>query len=111
MISPNRLGLPGGREKARVAGAGGWYHWDIRSKRGEILQKRRAAMDSVYKVIDIVGTSKTSWEEAAKNAVETAGKSLKDLRIAEVVKLDMAIDKNKVVAYRARVNISFKYRP
>ncbi|TFH32093.1 MAG: dodecin domain-containing protein [Deltaproteobacteria bacterium] len=67
-------------------------------------------MDSVYKVIEIVGTSKTSWEEASRNAVETAGKSLEDLRVAEIVKLDMAIDKNKVVAYRARVNISFKYR-
>jgi dodecin len=68
-------------------------------------------MDSVYKVIEIVGTSKNSWEEAAKNAVETAGKSLEDLRVAEVIKLDMAIDKGMVVAYRARVNISFKYRP
>jgi dodecin len=67
-------------------------------------------MDSVYKVIEIVGTSKNSWEEAAKNAVETAGKSLEDLRVAEVVKLDLAIDKGKVVAYRSRVNISFKYR-
>jgi len=67
-------------------------------------------MDSVYKVIELVGTSATSWEAAAKNALETAGKSLEDLRIAEVVKLDMAIDKNKVVAYRARVNVSFKYR-
>jgi len=72
--------------------------------------ERRGAMDSVYKVIEIVGTSKTSWEDASRNAVETAGKSLEDLRVAEVVKLDMAIDKNKVVAYRARVNISFKYR-
>src|SRR5674476_210943 len=71
--------------------------------------KRREAMDSVYKVIEIVGTSKTSWEEAAKNAVETAGKSLEDLRVAEVVKLDMAIDKNKVVAYRTRVNICLLY--
>ena len=76
----------------------------------KIALERSGAMDSVYKVIEIVGTSKTSWEEAAKNAVETAGKSLEDLRVAEVIKLDMAIDKNKVVAYRARVNISFKYR-
>jgi flavin-binding protein dodecin len=67
-------------------------------------------VESVYKIIEVVGTSRTSWEEAAKNAVETAGKSLEDLRIAEVVNLDMAIDKGKVVAYRARVNISFKYR-
>ena len=66
--------------------------------------------DSVYKIIELVGTSKKSWEEAARNAVETAGKSLKNLRIAEVVKLDMQIDKEgKVVSFRARVNVSFKY--
>ena len=76
----------------------------------DMTPERRRAMDSVYKVIEIVGTSKNSWEEAAKNAVETAGKSLEDLRVAEVVKLDLAIDKGMVVAYRARVNISFKYR-
>jgi hypothetical protein len=80
------------------------------SEESKIPQGRRGSMDSVYKVIELVGTSKTSWEAAAKNAVETAGKSLEDLRIAEVVKLDMAIDKNKVAAYRARVNVSFKYR-
>ena len=65
--------------------------------------------DSVYKIIELVGTSKTSWEEAAKNAVEKAGKSLKDLRIAEVIRLDMAVDDGKVSQYRARVNVSFKY--
>jgi len=64
---------------------------------------------SVYKVIELVGTSENSWEEAAKNAVETAGESLKDLRIAEVVTLDMRIEKNKVVAFRAKVSLSFKY--
>ena len=64
---------------------------------------------SIYKIIEVVGTSKSSWEEAAKNAVETAGKTLEDLRIAEVVKLDMVIEKGKVSLYRARVNISFKY--
>ena len=64
---------------------------------------------SIYKIIEVVGTSKNSWEEAAKSAVETAAKSLEDLRIAEIVKLDMAIDQNQVVAYRARVTISFKY--
>ena len=67
-------------------------------------------MDSIYKIIDVVGTSKTSWEDAAKNAVEVAGKSLEDLRVGEIVKLDLVIEKNKVLAYRARVNISFKYR-
>ncbi|HHO49236.1 MAG TPA: dodecin domain-containing protein [Desulfobacteraceae bacterium] len=65
--------------------------------------------DSVYKIIELVGTSKESWEDAARKAVETAARSLKDLRIAEVVKLDMQIDDGKVVAYRARVNVSFKY--
>lgn len=64
---------------------------------------------SIYKIIELVGTSKTSWEEAARNAVETAAKSLEDLRVAEIVKLDMTIDENKISAYRARVNVSFKY--
>ena len=66
---------------------------------------------SVYKIIELVGTSEISWEDAAKNAVETAGKSLKNLRIAEIVKLDMKIDKGMVVAYRARITLSFKYEP
>lgn len=65
--------------------------------------------ESVYKVIELVGTSDDSWEEAAKNAVETASKSLKDLRIAEVAALDMKIEDSKVAAYRARVKVSFKY--
>ena len=64
---------------------------------------------SVYKVIELVGTSENSWEEAAKNAVEKAAESLKDLRVAEVTTLDMRIDDNKVVAYRAKVSVSFKY--
>jgi flavin-binding protein dodecin len=64
---------------------------------------------SVYKIIELVGTSEISWEDAAKNAVETAGTSLKNLRIAEIVKLDMKIDKGKVIAYRARITLSFKY--
>lgn len=65
--------------------------------------------DSVYKVIELVGSSDKSWEEAARNAVETAGQSLKDLRIAEIGKLDMRVENGKVVSYRARVNLSFKY--
>lgn len=65
--------------------------------------------DSIYKIIELVGTSKTSWEEAARNAVETAGKSLKDLRIAEIIRLDMTVENGKVTSYRARVNVSFKY--
>jgi dodecin len=72
--------------------------------------KRRIKMaGSTYKIIELVGTSDKSWEEAAKTAVETAGESLKDLRIAEVTKLDMTIENGKVVSYRARVNVSFKY--
>ena len=65
--------------------------------------------DSVYKVIELVGSSPTSWEDAAKNAVETAGKSLRNLRIAEISKLDMKVEDGKVTAYRARVDLSFKY--
>jgi flavin-binding protein dodecin len=64
---------------------------------------------STYKIIELVGTSDVSWEEASKNAVEMASKSLRELRIAEVTKLDMRVEKGKVVAYRARVNLSFKY--
>ncbi len=65
--------------------------------------------DSVYKVIELVGTSSESWEKAAANAVERASQSLRDLRIAEVTKLDMQIQDGKVEAYRAKVNVSFKY--
>jgi flavin-binding protein dodecin len=65
--------------------------------------------NSVYKVIELVGTSEDSWEDAAKNAVEMAAKSLKNLRIAEVKELDMKIEDGKVVAYRAKVSVSFKY--
>lgn len=65
--------------------------------------------DSVYKIIELVGTSDKSWEEAAKNAVERAGGSLRNLRIAEIVQMDMKVEDNKVVAYRARVKVSFKY--
>jgi Uncharacterized conserved protein len=67
------------------------------------------ANESVYRVTDLVGTSKTSWEDAVKNAVLTAGKSLRDLRVAEVSRLDVTIDKGKVTSFRARINVSFKY--
>lgn len=63
---------------------------------------------SVYKVIELVGTSEKSWEEAASNAVKTAGVSLKNLRVAEVERLDMTVEDGKVMTYRARVNLSFK---
>jgi len=65
--------------------------------------------DSTYKIIELVGSSEKSWEDAAKKAVETASKSLKDLRIAEITQLDVKIEKGKVTAYRARVKLSFKY--
>ena len=65
--------------------------------------------ESVYRVTELVGTSTQSWEEAARNAVETASKSLRDLRVAEIVKLDMTVKDGKIEAYRARVNLSFKY--
>jgi hypothetical protein len=66
---------------------------------------------SVYKVIEIIGSSEKSWEDAAKRAVETSAKSLKDLRIAEVKELDMRVEKNKVVEYRVKMRVSFKYKP
>ena len=64
---------------------------------------------SVYRVTDLVGTSRTSWEDAARNAVQTAARSLRDLRVAEVTKTDLLIEDGKVVAFRARVSLSFKY--
>ncbi len=66
--------------------------------------------DSVYKIIELVGTSKKSWEDAAQTAVSRAGASLKDLRIAEVTKLDMQVRKGKIVGFRTRINVSFKYK-
>lgn len=64
---------------------------------------------NTYKIIELVGTSDKSWEDAANNAVTRASKTLKDLRIAEITKLDMKIEDGKVVAYRARLSLSFKY--
>lgn len=64
---------------------------------------------TVYKVIELVGTSEKSWEDAAKTAVETAGKELRNLRVAEINKLDMTVENGKVTGYRARVGLSFKY--
>lgn len=66
---------------------------------------------SVYKIVEVVGSSPDSWEKAAQLAVETAARTLRDLRVAEVEKLDLHIEDGKVVAYRARVNLSFKYEP
>ena len=65
--------------------------------------------ESVYKVIELVGTSEVSWEQAAKNDIETAGKSLKNLRVAEIEKLDLKVEDGKVTAFRSKVSLSFKY--
>jgi flavin-binding protein dodecin len=65
--------------------------------------------DSVYRVTEVIGTSEESWEAATGNAVETAARTVRDLRIAEVVRLDVTIEDGKVTTYRARLNISFKY--
>ncbi|GIK26517.1 MAG: transporter [Rhodocyclales bacterium] len=70
----------------------------------------KKSADAVYKIVEVVGSSPKSWEDAARAAVEAAAKTLRDLRVAEITKLDMKIDKSgKVVAYRARVSMSFKY--
>ncbi|HKU70305.1 MAG TPA: dodecin family protein [Burkholderiales bacterium] len=69
----------------------------------------KTSKSSIYRVTDIVGTSRNSWEEAAANAVRVAARTLRDLRVAEVTKTDLVIEDGKVVAYRARVSLSFKY--
>ena len=73
------------------------------------MAKQAGAGGTVYKVVEVIGTSTQSWEDAAKNAVETAGRTLRDLRVAEVVKTDMSVKDGKVQAYRTRVLLSFKY--
>lgn len=65
--------------------------------------------ESVYKIVELVGTSKISWEDAAKQAISMAGKEISDLRIAEITKLDMRIEGGQIASYRARVNVSFKF--
>ena len=67
-------------------------------------------MDSVYKIVELIGTSEISWEDAVKNVVSKAAKSLHDIRVAEVKKLDVRIDENKVVMFRAKVELSFKFK-
>jgi flavin-binding protein dodecin len=76
---------------------------------GETTMAKKKSDSGVYRVTEVIGTSTVSWEDAATSAVETAGKSLRDLRVAEITKLDMKIEGGKVVAYRARVSLSFKY--
>jgi hypothetical protein len=72
-------------------------------------KRNTAAGDAVYRVIEVIGTSTKSWEDAATNAVETASATLRDLRIAEVVKMDLKVEAGKITAYRTRVLLSFKY--
>ena len=73
------------------------------------MAKKDKSSESVYKIVEVVGTSTKSWADAGRKAVETAAGTLRDLRIAEVVKLDMTVENGKVCAYRARVALSFKY--
>ncbi len=72
-------------------------------------RSKKGSGESVYKVIELVGTSEKSWEDAARNAVETAAKTLHNLRVAEIKDLDVRVEKGRVVAYRAKVSLSFKY--
>jgi flavin-binding protein dodecin len=95
-----------GRKKQQPTAAGIGTPIALVSRR---TGKEAKMAESVYKVIQLVGSSDTSWEEAAKNAVERASQSLRDLRIAEIEKLDMKVENGKVTSYRARVNLSFKY--
>jgi flavin-binding protein dodecin len=78
---------------------------------GEMNMAKKSVGEGVYRVTEVIGSSTTSWEDAAKNAVTAASKTLRELRIAEVVKLDMKVESGKVVAYRARIQLSFKYEP
>jgi dodecin len=76
---------------------------------GNKKEREDEMADSVYKVIELIGTSKDSWELAAKAAIDRAGKSLRDLRVAEVVQLDLQMDDGKIEAYRAKLKVSFKF--
>jgi flavin-binding protein dodecin len=78
-------------------------------RRADMARKAKKTDSGVYRVTEIIGTSTVSWEDAASSAIEAAAKSLRDLRVAEVSKLDMKVEGGKVVAYRARVSLSFKY--
>jgi dodecin len=79
----------------------------IETRGGKHMAKKPTA--AVYKIVEVVGVSETSWEEAGRNAVETASSSLRDLRVAEVTKMDMKVEEGKVAAFRTRVSLSFKY--
>ena len=79
------------------------------TERKNVMAKQDKSTDSVYRVTEVIGTSAQSWEDAAKNAVQTAGGTLRDLRIAEVMKMDVKIEDGKVTEYRTRLQLSFKY--
>ena len=70
---------------------------------------KKGHSDSIYKIVEVVGVSEKSWEEAGRRAVETAASSLRDLRVAEVTQMDMKVEDGKVIAFRTRVSLSFKY--
>ena len=71
---------------------------------------KKTKSEGIYRIVDVVGVSETSWEDAGRRAVDTAAGSLRDLRVAEVTKMDMRLDNGKVVAFRTRVALSFKYK-
>jgi flavin-binding protein dodecin len=80
-----------------------------RRRREAFMAKKSSSSEGVYKIVEVVGVSEVSWEDAGRQAVKTASKSLRDLRIAEVTKMDMKVEDGKVVAFRTRVSLSFKY--
>jgi flavin-binding protein dodecin len=101
-------------ERLAVSGAVAarlFHRAPVFANRKEVIMADTASTEGVYRVIDVVGSSDTSWEDAARNAVETASRSLRDLRIAEVQKLDLKLDGDKIVAFRTRLQLSFKYEP
>lgn len=85
------------------------FRESVDTDRKEIMAKQDKSTDSVYRVTEVIGTSAQSWEDAAKNAVATAAGTLRDLRIAEVVKMDVKVEHGKVLEYRTRLQLSFKY--
>jgi dodecin len=83
--------------------------WGHEARQPEESKMAKKNGGGVYKIVEVVGISKTSWEDAGRKAVEVASKSLRDLRVAEVIKTDMKVEKGKVTAFRTRVSLSFKY--
>jgi flavin-binding protein dodecin len=79
--------------------------------KNRVLKGRFKMEDKVYRVIDVIGTSAESWEKAAQNAIEMASKSVRDLRVAEVIQMDLHLEDGKILAYRTKVRLSFKYHP